>query len=45
VQLKNSEAFEEEASRSISTTHAEIKKKWWTTDGAIKQEDRVIVIP
>jgi hypothetical protein len=27
VQLKNSEAFEEEASRSISTTHAEIKKK------------------
>jgi hypothetical protein len=27
VQLKNSEAFEEEASRSISSTHAEIKKE------------------
>jgi hypothetical protein len=41
--LKNSEAFEEKASRSISITHAEIKKKG-NNDGAAEQKDRVRVI-
>lgn len=42
--LKNSEAFEEKASRSISITHAEIKKKKGNNDGAAEQKDRVRVI-
>jgi hypothetical protein len=43
--LKNSKAFEDEASRSISITHAEIKKNIGSNDGAAEQKDRVRVIP